>query len=322
MATNENGTSGSSDPMDLDRLIGDLETEAARRRAEPGYPHDADARLHFELARRAPSPPRSTSLHEVIAKIEAVAFSDAVARTTVEPGSGRARRHETPAVVEHLRRLDARMTTTALAAAAALRAMTDHLEQLEDNLRHLEPPDSEPAPSAPSLPDDFDVITPWRAQVADALAPGARVLYAQARADEIVADLRAGGIDAYGITNEGSPYRPGPDVRSDELLTHLGAVSDDALGAVVLAGVPEMMRARTIGTLVSELARTTRRVVIISEAPWAWRLRLGAVNADLASDRPLDPETWLHAFHGAGMVGSAQYDPTGQSYRVVVRARE
>ena len=42
--------------MDLDRLIGELETEAARRRAEPGYPHDADARLHFELARRAPTP--------------------------------------------------------------------------------------------------------------------------------------------------------------------------------------------------------------------------------------------------------------------------
>ena len=47
MTTDANGTSGSPDQVDLDRLIGELETEAARRRAEPGYPHDADARLHF-----------------------------------------------------------------------------------------------------------------------------------------------------------------------------------------------------------------------------------------------------------------------------------
>jgi hypothetical protein len=317
MATNENGTSGSSDPMDLDRLIGDLETEAARRRAEPGYPHDADAQLHFELARRAPSPPDATPLNETIAKIEEVAFSDADAPPTVEPGSGRARRHDHAAVHDHLRRLDARMTSSALAAAAALRALTDRLEQLEDSVRHLGPPD--PGVALPLPPDEFDVITPWRAQLADALAPGTRVLYAQARADEVVADLRAAGIDAYGITSSGSPYRPGPDVGSGELLTHLGAVPDDALGAVVLAGVPDVMNARAIGPLVSELSRS---VVVISEAPWSWRLRLGAVNADLAPYRPLDPDTWLHAFHGVDMVGSAQYDPTGQSYRVVVRARE
>ena len=132
----------------------------------------------------------------------------------------------------------------------------------------------------------------------------------------------APGIDAYGITSTGSRHRPGPDVRSADLLTHLTAVADDALGAVVLVGVPDAIITASIGPMVGELGRVARSVVVISEAPWWWRLRLGAVHADLAAGRPLDPDTWLHAFHGVAMVGSAEYDPTGQSYRVVVRARE
>ena len=74
--------------------------------------------------------------------------------------------------------------------------------------------------------------------------------------------------------------------------------------------------------MVDALARVASRVVLVSEAPWWWRLRLGAVNADLAAGRPHDPDTWLHAFHGVALVGTAEYDPTGQSYRVVVQARE
>ena len=104
-------------------------------------------------------------------------------------------------------------------------------------------------------------------------------------------------------------------------MSHLRAVADDALGAVVLTGVPEAMSAPVIGPVVAELGRVTGMAVIISSAPWWWRLRLGAVNADLSVGRPLEPDTWLHAFHGVAMVGTAQYDPSGQSYRVVVRAQ-
>jgi hypothetical protein len=46
------------------------------------------------------------------------------------------------------------------------------------------------------------------------------------------------------------------------------------------------------------------------------------VRADLAPGRPLDPDTWLDAFHRVAMDSSAEYDATGQSYRVVARARE
>jgi hypothetical protein len=318
MATNDNGTSDSSGQMDLDRLIGELETEAARRRAEPGYPHDADARLHFELARRAPNPPRAAVVRDVIAQIEELTATIDTSPTVVA-GPGRSRRHDTGALAERLHRLDAQVTSLGLAVAAALEIVAGRLEHLDDRLEHLETPG--PATTAPPAPDQPDALSQWRSRLAQSLPSDERVLYAQSQADDVVAELREAGFDAYGITSTGSPHQPGPDVRFADLLTHLGAVEDHALGAVVLTGVPEVMTPSALDPLVAELARTTSCVVIISEAPWWWRRRLGAVATDLAVGRPLDPETWFHAFAAVAMAGSAEYDPGGQSYRAVIRAR-
>jgi hypothetical protein len=317
MATNDNGIPGSSDPMDLDRLIGELETDAARRRAEPGYPHDADARLHFELARQAPNPAGAAPMRDVIAQI-ADAVADVGPPST--PDVGRSRRHQGHEAAHQVRRLEAKVEATGLAVAGALAAVADRLEHLEERIGNLEPPPEPVAP--PSARTGSDTLTAWQERLADTLTPGERVLYAQWRADEVVAQLRAAGFDVYGITDAGSSHRPGPDIRFADVVTHLGAVEADALGAVVLTGVPEAMTPRGVGPLVAALARAATSVVVISEAPWWWRLRVGTVAADLAEGRPLDPDTWLHAFHGVGMAGSVEYDPTGQSYRVVVRAQE
>ncbi len=321
MATNEHGTSDSPDQMDLDRLIGELETDAARRRAEPGYPHDADARLHFELARRAPKPPGATNVTEIIARVQELAADEPGSAQPARDGSAPSRRRDRLALAQHRQRLDGRVTALSLATAGALSAVAERLDQLEGRVRRLEPLDHDTAASSPAA-EGIEALARWRTRLAETLPSLGRVLYAESQADEVVAELRSAGIDAYGITSTGHRDRPGPDVRSGDLLTHLTAVADDALGAVVLVGVPDAMITASIGPLVRALGRVARSIVVISEAPWWWRLRLGAVQADLAAGRPLDPETWLHAFHGVDMVGSAEYDPTGQSYRVVVRARE
>jgi hypothetical protein len=321
MTTDANGISGSSEQVDLDRLIGELETEAARRRAEPGYPHDADARLHFELARRAPRPSRSSAMQEVVTRVEEVASADTSALHRSSPDARSSRRQDREVLRRRLEELDGRVTSLGMATAAAFHALIGRLEQLEERVRHLEPRDDEPVPSS-SPPAKSAALAQWRGRLPETLATGERVLYAQSEADGVVADLRAEGIDAYAVTGDDSGHRPGPDVSSGDLLTHLRAVADDALGAVVLAGTPETMSPPAVGPLVAELRRVAGAVVIISEAPWWWRLRVGAVRADLAEGRPLDPDTWLHAFHAVAMAGTAEYDPTGESYRVVVRAQE
>src|SRR5580704_308485 len=111
MATNGNGTSGSPDDVDLDRLIGELETEAARRRAEPGYPHDADARLHFELARRAPNPSPSSAMQEAVARLQEVA-SVGTEATYRDAGDARgSRRHDREVLGRRIEELDGRVTS-------------------------------------------------------------------------------------------------------------------------------------------------------------------------------------------------------------------
>jgi len=340
MATDENGNSGSSDPVDLDRLIGELETEAARRRAEPGYPHDADARLHFELARRAPDPAAGAALGELVARVQEAASADGAPWSDADSEPKGSARHRRQALARHLAQVHASVASLGLAATAALDAVIVRLEQLEQRVARLEPlaPGPGPGVSSPSpavagaeahagagadaAAHADETLEQWRDTLTEALPADGRVLYAQARAGEVVAQLRSAGVDAYGVTGTGPRHQPGPDVRRAELLEHLRAVPDGALGAVLMVGPPEAMSPHTVGPLVAELGRVTHVVVIVSEAPWWWRLRLGAVEADLAPGRPLDPDTWLHAFHGVGMAGSARYDPSGRSYRVVVRARE
>jgi len=320
MATNEHGVPDSSDPIDLDRLIGELETEAARRRAEPGYPHDADARLHFELARMAPHPPGSEALRELVAQVEETAASGTAPWTDAdsEPAGSRRRLQ---VLRRHLEQMNSKVTSLGLATAAAVDALAGRLELLEDRVGHLEPPAPDTSVASPP-PGPSDTMEQWRNRLAESLPAGGRVLYATDGAEEVVAQLRAAGVDAYGLTATGPRHQPGPDVRRQEVVDHLHAVPDGALGAVLLVGPPEAMSPHGVGPLVAELGRVARMVVVVSEAPWWWRLRLGAVDADLAPGRPLHPDTWLHAFHDVAMAGSAEYDSWGHSYRVVVRARD
>ena len=287
MATNEHGLPDSSDPIDLDRLIGELETEAARRRAEPGYPHDADARLHFELARMAPNPPGNGAMRELVAQVEETASSGMAPWTDADSGPAGARRR-LQVLRRHLEQMNSKVTSLGLAAAAAVDAVTGRLEQLEDRVRRLEPPAQDTSvTSAP--PGPSDTLEQWRSRLAESLPAAARVLYATDGAHEVVAQLRAAGVDAYGLTATGARHQPGPDVRRQELVDHLHAVPDGALGAVLLVGPPEAMSPHDVGPLVAELGRVARMVVIVSEAPWWWRLRLGAVDADLAPGRPFRP---------------------------------
>jgi hypothetical protein len=305
------GIPGDAGPVDLDRLIGELETEGARRRAEPDYPHDADARLHFELEHRAPRPPEPEAVRALLAHLETTVSALVAAGPGAAPRGRlhRARRDREPV---------GQLAAVALAVSAAVRALAERLDALERRFDAHEPahPDASTSPAAA----DSDALGEWRHRLLETIDPGdGRVLYADARAEEVVAELRAAGADAYGVSATGPRDRPGPDVRTAGLLDHLRSVDGGALAVVVLAGAPEAMTPASVRPLVAELGRTASSVVVVSEAPWWWRRRLGAVAADLAPGHPLDPETWLDALDAVGLTASAQYGPSGRSYRVVAR---
>ena len=61
------------------------------------------------------------------------------------------------------------------------------------------------------------------------------------------------------------------------------------------------------------------RVAVAAEAPWSWQVRVGPVEADLATARPLSADTWLGALHEAGFLATAVHADDGQSYLVTAR---
>jgi len=224
----------------------------------------------------------------------------------------------------YLRHVAEQVSVLGYATARSLRAVTARLEDIEERVTAIEHAgESEGAESLPDSTATEPYLSEWLDEIVEQLADvKGRVLWADAEAEAVVARLRAGGLDAYGLTREGSPYLLSADVRHGDLIAHLGGVADGALGAVMLAGCTNSMNGPSLRSVIDELARCVGpegAVTVVSEAPWWWRQRLHPADADLAEARPLAAETWLAGLHQAGFESTAAYDTDGHSYAVVAR---
>ena len=201
--------------------------------------------------------------------------------------------------------------------------MADQLAHLEARVKDLEHPDFAAVPIAVTAATATSWLAGWESRLHEQLpAPCGRVLFVGADAEAAVHALRAAGIDAYGLNPVADRYQTHPDVRQGGVLEHLRAVGQGALGAVLLAGPEGVADRARLDELTRELARTTGTAVVLSEAPWWWRARLGPEDADLCWPRPLTAETWLAGLYQAGFHVAVEYDPSGSSYRVVGRRPE
>ena len=122
------GSPGRTDD-DLDSLIGDLEAESARRRAEPGFPLDGEARVDVELDRQAPPTDAAPPIGELLARmVDAVGRVVDEAATPAGRSGPRSRRKAGPS--EELSEL-------AVAVSGAVLALARRVENLEWQLRQL-----------------------------------------------------------------------------------------------------------------------------------------------------------------------------------------
>jgi hypothetical protein len=143
----------------------------------------------------------------------------------------------------------------------------------------------------------------------------------------LAAALGEHGFDVYGV----EPRAPladealmrGVEVRIDAGLAHVRAVPSGALGAIVLRGFVERA---PLGELVEmiELAparlASGGRLVICSLTREAWGDGATAVEAELASGRPLTPAAWEALLDQAGMAGCRTL-PGGDSAFVIAADR-
>jgi hypothetical protein len=284
-----------------------------------------EARIEAELARQAPGPSGRVPLESLVTAVEEASFISIDAPVTAS------RREYTylktalkRGTAWYLRHVADQVSSLGYATVRTLRAVTVRLEDIEQRVAAVEQRSaSDVAGSLPERTDTDSYLSQWLDEIAAKLAGAdGRVLCADVGVDEVVARLRGDGLDAYGLTRDGSPYLLSPDIRHGDLIAHLGSVGDGALGATVLAGCTNAMNGPSLRAVLRELGRCIASggvVAAISEAPWWWHHRVDPVEADTAGARPLQAETWLAGLHDAGFEATATYSPDGHSYALIAR---
>lgn len=316
---------------ELDALIGDLRQEAARRRAAPDFPIDGEARLGAVMDREGPVGSR-TDLTALAAELQAAARRLVAGAVVEPPVRPRGRRRAPADDLERLARAVGEMAEIADLAASLARSTSSRLQALERRLQRIEGPSgggrSGPAEagSGAAAPGS---LSRWEGRVAAVARLAAETtladtgsgsgLVAGAEAGRWLERLRPSLPGAYAL-DAGLPAFSDEDrVRSGSLFEHLHAVGDRALALAVVVGPMPATELPRLGRWAAELARVAHLVVVVSEAPWAWRRRLGDAAADRARDRPVSAETWMDVLDGAGMSAGARFAPGGADYCLVAR---
>lgn len=279
---------------DLDALIGDIRREAARRRAAPDFPVDDEARMALEMDRQGPT----GGVTDVAAVVDAI-------RAVAERGTAGG-----PCALTELADL----------SGSAVRALAVRLSDIERRVERL-------APALPGPPgvgeaggagsgDDSGLLDHW-VPVVSALsrAVGAgRVLVAGPGAARWAAQLASDGADVYGIDPAAPAFTDDGLVRSSGVAAHLQTVGEGALALAVLVGPLAAAELPHLGRWAAALAIRARTVLVVCEAPWAWRERLGDARSDTSAWRPASPETWMEVLDRAGYHLAGRYGPGGRDY--------
>ena len=272
---------------DLDALIGDIRREAARRRAAPDFPVDDEARLAVEMDRQGPS--RGAT--------------------------------DVPAVLTAIRLLAERERTGGLGELAelsgsALTALAARLSDLERRVGRVAPDLTGPAVTGSGTgpgPSHLDHWVPVVSEVAGGAGSG-RVLVAGPGASRWAGRLAEEGVDVYGVDPTSPAFSDDGLVRAGGVAAHLQSVGEGSLSLAVLVGPLATAELPHLGRWAAALAVRAATVVVVSETPWAWRLRLGEAGSDTSAWRPASPDTWMEMLDGAGYRLSGRYGPGGRDY--------
>lgn len=313
---------------DLDALIGDIRREAARRRAAPDFPVDDEARLALEMDRQGPSG-GAADLPAVLDAIRLLVRADPAGSSGTEAGPAAPDGAPPRSALADL----ADLTGSALRVLHATVAdLQRQVERLGPSLPLRLPPPGSAAgaaeasggardrpgaapPGDAGVPGELAHWAPVVAQVAAGAAAG-RVLVAGPGAGWWARTLAAGGADSYAVDPTVPLYGDDGMVRTGGVAAHLQTVPDGALALAVLVGPLAAAELPHLDRWAAAVAARSPLVVIVSEAPWAWRLRLGEAGSDISAWRPAAPETWMTVLDRVGYRLSGRYGPGGRDYCV------
>lgn len=298
------------EPIDAGALMAEIDAEVRARRAAGDLPAGFERELDLIFARYAPVGAMGDDLESVLARGEQASFIDLAAPTeSALPGVPLVKRLIRKLVFFYLHHIAEQITTLALVLIRGLRLLGQRVERLEQSVA-AGGTGSQAAGGSPSAAPLAPVpeLAHWEPLMAATFAPvPGRVLHGECGPGALVACLRRAGVDAYGVEPVGERAEAadaaGVEARPLEVIDHLRALKEGALGGLVLSGcvdrLPPLAQHELVALAASRLGAGAP-LAVLGTAPAAWERAVGPVAADLAPGRPLHAETWARLLEAAG----------------------
>jgi hypothetical protein len=290
----------------LSEVMAEIDAEVRRRRASGDLPAGLERELDELFLEFSPVGLHGKArLRETLALVDGSAYVDVAVPTESQKAVGSyIKRLIRKSMGWYIGFIVHQIVKFAWSVSRMFHVVVDHIEDLEAAVETQRTPELPTSAVPRSLPG----ATWWSGAAVDSFqGVKGRVLQAECGSGELLDELLASGIDAYGVDADDlaieSAVERGLDVRAETVLGHLGVVADEALAGLVLTGSIQWLHPNERDRLV---ALATSRVavdgvlVVHSATPEAWMADASHVVSDLAPGRPLHAETWVHLLEGRG----------------------
>ena len=305
----------------VQQVMAEIDEEVRLRRASGDLPPKLERELDELFLAHSPVAGRGGDLGEALRMVDAVTFIDPVVPVESNRAAGAfVKKGMRTAMLWYVGWVTHQMSQSASAVSRAFHIVDGRLKDLERRLEAQQVPGA----GVVEFPALHDEGAWWveAAVGAVAKAPG-RVLHAACGDGWLVRRIVAAGGDAYGVDPRRAVVEGAAlgtlDLRDENVTDHLRAVAAAGLGAMVLSGLVEGMtggeRAQLLGLVGSSLA-PGGTLVVHCVGREAFEAPDAPAEADLASGRPLRPETWCHLLEGAGYRAEVRRGPDDVDYLV------
>ena len=285
--------------IDLNQVLREIDDEVEARRASGDFPPGMERDLDLIFARFAPAMTSGDDLDALLEQADRGAFVDVDVPTASRlPAVSIVKRVLRKLMAWYLRYIAQQVSVFAGSAVGALRLLGRRVTALEAVTPGADPTVRDASRRAAVPP----ALAPFAGTIVERLRDrSGRVLVAECGDGALVRALVDAGIDAYGCDHRlalaEAAALTGLEVRTDDVVEHLGAVDHEALAGLVLAGAVDRLPVGAqlaLADLASGVLATGGRVVIVGTDPKAWGRTTSVIDADLAPGKPLHAETWAH----------------------------
>jgi hypothetical protein len=309
----------------LAQVLAEIDEEVQRRRSSGDLPERVERELDELFLRFSPMAGRDGSLEEALRLVESTGYIDPVVPVrSSKAGGAVAKKVIRQASLWYMGWVTDQVNHFTTATVRALRGLDDRVRTLQRQYA------DHTTPAAPVLELSW-AHGPgawWVPAALEALVgPPGRILHAACGDGWLVRLMGEKGLDAYGVDPRAGKTdqaeMAGADLREEPVLDHLRAVPAQSLAGLVLSGVVDGMAAAERDAIVRQATLKMApggRLVIHSLSQAGWTAPDAPIETDLASGRPLRPQTWVGLLGRLGFAAEVVEGPDRADYLVVATA--